>query len=75
MIKSRRKRWARYVAHIQTMRNSYTILDGKPKDTRLLARPERTWKDNIKMDVKYSVMWTGLIWLRIGFSGGVWYTM
>jgi hypothetical protein len=36
---------------------------------RLLGRPRRRWED-IKMDRKerQAVVWTGLIWLRIGAS-------
>jgi hypothetical protein len=31
-------------------RNAYRILVGKPEGKRLLGRPGRRWKDNIKMD-------------------------
>jgi hypothetical protein len=42
-------------------RNSYRILVGKPRH-RLV--------DNIKMDLR-EIGWEGLIWLRIGTSGGL----
>jgi hypothetical protein len=34
------------------MRNTYTILVGKPEEKRPLGRPEPTWEDNIKMNVR-----------------------
>jgi hypothetical protein len=52
--------------------NTYRILVGKPERKRPLGRPRRRWEDNIKMDVKREdvVVWTGVIWLRIGTCGG-----
>jgi hypothetical protein len=47
-------------------RNACKILVGKPEGRIPLGRPTHRWKDNIKMDV-----WTRLIWLRIGTSGGL----
>jgi hypothetical protein len=44
---------------------------GKPEGKRPLGRPRRTWVDNIRMylgEVE-GVMWTGLVWLRIGTGG------
>jgi hypothetical protein len=53
-------------------RNAYRILVGKPEGKRPLGRPRHRWEDNIKMDLSETggVVWTGLIWLRIGSSGG-----
>jgi hypothetical protein len=44
---------------------------GKPEGKRPLGRPRRRWVDNIKMDLGEvdEVMWTGLVWLRIGTGG------
>jgi hypothetical protein len=47
--------------------NAYRILVGKPEGKRPLGRPRRRWMDNIKMDLRE----IGLIWLRIGTSGGL----
>jgi hypothetical protein len=62
------------------MRWAYRILIGKPEVKRSLGRPRRRWEDNIKMDLTETrwdgVVWTGLIWLRIGAGGGfllTWY--
>jgi hypothetical protein len=72
IIKSRRKRWAGHVARIWEKWNSYRTLVGKPEGKRPLGRPRRRWVDNIKMDLRQDGMERiGLIWLRIGTSGGL----
>jgi hypothetical protein len=42
---------------------------------RPLGRPRSRWVDSIKMDLREirwdGVVWIGLIWLRIGTSGGL----
>jgi hypothetical protein len=48
MIKSRRMRWAGYVARMGEKRNAYRILMGKPEGKRP-RRPRRRWVDNINM--------------------------
>jgi hypothetical protein len=49
-------------------RNAYGILVGKLEGKRLLGR----LVDNIKMGLRYDgVVWTRLIWVRIGTSGGL----
>jgi hypothetical protein len=49
-------------------RNAHRILVGKPEERRPQGRPRYMWVDNIKMDLREIglVVWTGLIWLRIG---------
>jgi hypothetical protein len=69
IIKSRRMRWAGHVARMGEKRNAYRTLVGKPEGKRPLERPRRRWVDNIKMDLRE--IWIGLIWLRIGTSGGL----
>jgi hypothetical protein len=68
-------RWAGYVARTGEKRNAYRILVGKPEGRRPLGRTRRRWVDNIKMDLREigwdGVVWTGLIWLRIGYIGGL----
>jgi hypothetical protein len=51
MIKSRRMRWAGYVARMGEKRNPYRILVGKPEGKRPLGRPRLRWVDNIKIDL------------------------
>jgi hypothetical protein len=49
-------------------RSAYRLLVRKPEGKRPLRRPRRRWVDNIGMDLG-EVMWTGLVWLRIGTGG------
>jgi hypothetical protein len=72
IIKSRRMRWTGHVGRMGEKRNAYRILVGKPEVKRPLGRPRRRWVDNIKMNLRKIglVVWTGLIWFRIGTSGG-----
>jgi hypothetical protein len=50
---------------------SILISVGKPEEKRPLGRPRHKWEDNIKMDLRQErVVWTGLVWLRTGVSGG-----
>jgi hypothetical protein len=51
--------------------NVYRILMGRPEGKRPVGIPIHTWVDSIKMDLRYyDLVWTGLIWVRIGTSGG-----
>jgi hypothetical protein len=52
MIKSRRMRWAGYVARLGEKRAAYRILVENPEGKRTLGRPRRRWVDNIKMDLR-----------------------
>jgi hypothetical protein len=53
-------------------RNAYRIFMGKPEKKRPLGRPRRRWMDSIKMNLRQDGMvWTGLMWLTIGTSGGL----
>lgn len=51
LMKSRRMRWPGHVARIGEKRNAYRKLVSKPELKRLLGRPRRRWKNNIKMDI------------------------
>jgi hypothetical protein len=59
-------RFAGHVAQTGEKRNAYRLLVGKPEGKRPLGRLRRMWVDNIRLD---GVMWTGLVWLRIGTGG------
>jgi hypothetical protein len=54
-------------------RNAYGILEKNPEGRRPLGRPRRRWVDNIKTNLRdrMGMVWTGLIRLRIGTSGGL----
>jgi hypothetical protein len=71
IIKSRRMRWTGHVARMGEKRNVYSLLVGKPEGKRPLGRPRRRWMDNIRtiLEKLDGVMWTGLVWLRIGTGG------
>jgi hypothetical protein len=65
-------RWAEHVAQMDEKRNACRILMGKPEGKKPLGRRRHRWVDNIKIDFRQDRMvWTGLIWLRIGTSGGL----
>jgi hypothetical protein len=70
VIKSRRLRWAAYVARMGEGRGVYRVLVGKPEGKRPLGRPRRRWEDNIMMDLREIgiIGVTGFGWLRIGSS-------
>jgi hypothetical protein len=51
---------------------AYRILVGKPEGKRQLGSLRRRRMDNIKIDLRLNVVvWTVLIWLRIGTTGGL----
>jgi hypothetical protein len=51
VIKLRRMRWARRVARMGEMRNTYKSLVGKPEGKRPLRRPRRGCENNINIDL------------------------
>jgi hypothetical protein len=60
IMKSRKMRLVGNVARMGEKRNAYRLLVGKPEGKRPLGRPRRRWD---------GLMWTGLVWLRIGTGG------
>ena len=52
VVKSRRMRWARHVAHMGEGRGVHRVLVGKPEGKRPMGRPRRRWEDNIKIDLQ-----------------------
>jgi hypothetical protein len=69
MLKSR-MRWAGHISRKREKRNVYRLLVAKREGKRPLERPRRRWVDNIGMDLGEvdGVVWTGLVWQRIGTS-------
>jgi hypothetical protein len=49
VIKSRRLKWAGYVARMGERRAAYRVLVGKPQGRRPLGRHKSTWENNIKI--------------------------
>jgi hypothetical protein len=60
IIKSRRMRWAGYVARMGEKRNACRLLVGKAEGKRPLGRPRYRWVENIKMDLVVWMGWCGL---------------
>jgi hypothetical protein len=51
-VKSRRMRWAGYVARMGEERKVYKFLVGQPEEKSPLGRPRRRWENGIRMDVR-----------------------
>jgi hypothetical protein len=68
IIKSRRMRWADHVARMVEKRNAYRLLVGKPEGKRSLGRQDVDGWIILGWFLERldGVMWTGLVWLRIG---------
>jgi hypothetical protein len=68
MIKSRRMKWAGYVARMGEKRNAYSLLMGKPEGKRLLEGSNVGW---MILERQNGVMYeyTGLVKFRKGTSG------
>jgi hypothetical protein len=71
IIKSRRMRWAGYVARMGEKRNAYTLLVGKPEGKGPLGRPRRRWVDNIRMDLG-EVGWGDMDWIGLAQDRNRW---
>ena len=52
VIKSRKMRWAGYVARMEEGRGVHKVLMGEPEGKRSFWRPRLRWEDNIKMDLE-----------------------
>jgi hypothetical protein len=64
VIKSRKMRWAGHVARMGQGRGAYWVLVGRPQGKRTLGRPRRKWVDNIKMDLRETVI-DGANWIQL----------
>jgi hypothetical protein len=64
MIKSRRMRWAGYVARMEVKRHAYRILVRKPEGKRPLGRPRRRRKNSIQMIVR-EIGWDFMEWIDL----------
>jgi hypothetical protein len=74
MIKSRKMRWAGYVARMGKKRNAYRLLVGNPEGKRPLGRPRRRWVDNIKMDLR-EIGRDGMDWIDLAQGRDQWWTL
>jgi hypothetical protein len=64
LIKSRKMRWVGHVTRMGEGRGVYKVLVGRPECKRPLGRPRRRGEDNIKMDVRETVI-DGANWIRL----------
>ena len=74
VIKSRRMRWAGYVARMGEERGVYRVLVGKPEGKRPLGRPTRRWVDNIRMDLQ-EVVCGSMDWIGLAQDRDRWRTL
>jgi hypothetical protein len=70
ITKARRMRRAGHVARMGEKVNAYRLLVGKPEGRMPLGRPRRRWVGWI-LESWDGVVWTGLVWLRIGTGGEI----
>jgi hypothetical protein len=54
-------------------RNAYRTLEAKPDRKRPLGRPQHRWSTILKWILERwdGILWIGLVWRRIGISGGL----
>jgi hypothetical protein len=71
IIKSKRMRWAGYVARTGEKRNAYRLLVGKPVGKRPLGRPRGRLVDNIRMDLG-EVGWCDVDWIGLAQDRNRW---
>jgi hypothetical protein len=64
MIKSRRMRWAGYVARLGEKRIACRILVGKAEGEIPVERPRHRWEDNNKMNLR-KIGLDGLDWVDL----------
>jgi hypothetical protein len=73
VIKSRRMRWAGYVARMADGRGVYRVSVGRLEGKRPLGRPRRRWEDNIKIDLR-EIGIDGANWIRLALDRVQWRT-
>jgi hypothetical protein len=64
VIKSRRIRWAGYVACMGEGRGVYRVLVGRSNGKRPLGRPRHRWEDNIMLDLR-EIWIDGANWIQL----------
>jgi hypothetical protein len=64
VIKSRRMRWAGYVARTRNGRGVYRFMVGNPEGKRPFGISRHRWEENIKMDLQ-EVGCVGMDWIEL----------
>jgi hypothetical protein len=70
-VKSRRMRWAGYVARMGEEIKVYKFLVGKPEGKRPLGRPRHRWENGITMDLR-EIGLGGVDWIRLSQDRDQW---
>jgi hypothetical protein len=70
-MKSRRMRWAGYVACMGEVRNVCRVLMGKPEGKRPLGRQRCRWEYGNRMDLR-EIVWGGVEWILMAQDGDQW---
>jgi hypothetical protein len=70
VTKSRRMRWAGYVARMGEGTVAHRFLVGRPEGRRPFGKLRRRWEDNIKMDLQ-EVGW-GMDWIELAQGRNRW---
>jgi hypothetical protein len=70
-MKSRKMRWAGYVARMGEKRTVHRLLAEKSEPNRPLGRSRRRWVDNIEMDLG-EIEWSGIDWIDLAQNRGQW---
>jgi hypothetical protein len=74
VIKSRRMRWAEYVAGTGGMRNAYNILVGKAEGKRPTGRHRNRRRNYIRMD-RAEIGWEGMDWMHLAQDRDQWWIL
>jgi len=74
VIKSRRMRWAGYVARLGEGRGAYRVLVGKLEGKRPHGRTWRRWEDNIKLDLQ-EVGCGDMDWIELAQDRDRWWAL
>jgi hypothetical protein len=60
-----------HVTCMGELRNSYSILVGKPEGKRPLVRRRCRWEDNIRLDLR-EIGWEGMDWMHLAQNRDQW---
>ena len=72
VIKSKRVRWAGYVARVGERRGVYRVLVGRPEGKKPLGRPRCIREDNVKMDLQKGGC-AGMDWIELAQDRDRWW--
>jgi len=69
-------KWVGYVACMEQMRNTYSILVGKCERKRPLGNHRHRWEGNIRMDLRLrETSWKGVEWIPLAQDRDQWWVL